>query len=359
MWKSAVQQFPPAYFTMVMATGIISLAAHGLRLEGVANGFFYLNLGLYPLFVLLLLGRVLGFFAGVRAELASHETGASYLALVPATCMVGNQFAVLRGNPVVGEALWVAGALCWGLLLYAFLLGVMTRREKPPLETALTGSWLLLVVATQSLAVLGATLLPGRPPDGTGVFVVLSLFLLGSLLYVMLSTLLFYRLAFGQLSAGAVSAPYWISVGGSAISALAGASLLGALRQTPALADVAGVVKGVSVLFWAVSTWWIPLVFTLRAWHHLRGRPAFAYRPTDWSMVFPLGMYTAATWRLAAALPLPALHVVAAYFIYVALLAWGLTLGAMLYHLARGAGRLAAGPPNEPGRRPAVAARPG
>jgi len=42
MWKSAVEKFPPAYFTMVMATGIISLAAHAQHLSWLAEGFFYL-----------------------------------------------------------------------------------------------------------------------------------------------------------------------------------------------------------------------------------------------------------------------------------------------------------------------------
>lgn len=70
----------------------------------------------------------------------------------------------------------------------------------------------------------------------------------------------------------------------------------------------------------------------LRLWNHLRTRPAFAYSPAYWSMVFPLGMYTAATLRLAQALPLPALNAVPTYFIYVALGAWLLTFGGMLVH---------------------------
>lgn len=334
MWKSVVEKFPPAYFTMVMATGILSLAAHAQHFDGLADALFYLNLGLFPLFLVLLLARVLGFFAGVTAELTSHEQGATYLAVVAAACLVGNQAVQLRGAQQLGQGLWVFGAVCWVVLLYSFLLSVTLRRDKPPLETSLGGNWLLLVVATQALAVLGGGLVPHLSlPAELSVFGVLCLFMLGSLFYVVISTLLFYRLTFVRVAEDEVGAPYWISVGGSAITVLAGAGLLLLLPQVPALAPVAGFVKGWIILFWVVSTWWIPFVTVLRAWYHLRARPAFSYKPTTWSMVFPLGMYTVATGRLADVLPLPLLKVIPAYAIYIALLAWGLTLLGMLYHL--------------------------
>jgi tellurite resistance protein TehA-like permease len=332
MWKSVVEKFPPAYFTMVMATGILSLAVHAQHFDGLANALFYLNLGLFPLFLGLLLARVLGFFAGVKAELTSHEQGATYLAVV--ACLVGNQAVQLRRAQQLGQGLWVFGAVCWVVLLYSFLLSMTLRRDKPPLETGLGGNWLLLVVATEALAVLGGGLVPHLPlPTELAVFGVLCLFMLGSLFYVVISTLLFYRLTFVRVEEDEVGAPYWISVGGSAITVLAGAGLLPLLPQVPALASVAGFVKGWIILFWVVSTWWIPFVTVLRAWYHLRARPAFSYKPTSWNMVFPLGMYTAATGRLADVLPLPLLKVIPAYSIYVALLAWGLTLLGMLYHL--------------------------
>lgn len=37
----------PAYFGMVMATGIVSLAAHGLSYGLAAKAFFYLNVAAY------------------------------------------------------------------------------------------------------------------------------------------------------------------------------------------------------------------------------------------------------------------------------------------------------------------------
>ena len=331
--KTVIQQFSPAYFALVMSTGIISLAAHALKLPWVAEGFFYLNMGLYPLFVGLLLLRLLLFPKEFWRALTAHETGAGFLTLVPATTLLGSQFVQLRGNHWLGSGLWVGAAGCWVLLLYAFLGGISTGAKKPTLEQGFSGRWLLLVVATEALAVLGAKLLPASSlPADVGVFGVLGLFLLGSWLYLVLSTLLFYRLAFVRLVGEEVGAAYWVSIGAGAITVFAGASLAGAMQRTPALADLRPFVKAYSVLFWGVSTWWLPLMCGLRLWNHWTTRPAFVYSPAYWTMVFPLGMYTAATVQLAEALPLPALYFIPTYFIYVALAAWLLTMGGMLNH---------------------------
>ncbi|MEZ5313923.1 MAG: C4-dicarboxylate ABC transporter, partial [Thermoanaerobaculia bacterium] len=44
--------------------------------------------------------------------------------------------------------------------------------------------------------------------------------------------------------------------------------------------------------------------------------------PQYWGMVFPLGMYTAATFRLSQALPYPPLAAIAKGFYPLALVAW-------------------------------------
>lgn len=61
--------------------------------------------------------------------------------------------------------------------------------------------------------------------------------MLGSWLYVVLSTLLFYRLAFVRLAGEEIRAAYWVSIGA------------GATVHTPALVDLRPFVKAYSVLF--------------------------------------------------------------------------------------------------------------
>ena len=336
--KAVIQQFQPVYFALVMSTGIISLAAQAQQQEALAIALFYFNLVVYPVLLALLVLRLVLFPQEFWSALTSHDKGATFLALVPATALLGSQCVLLRHNQLAGGLLWLGALLAWLLLNYAFVLGISIKREKPTVEQGLNGSWLLLVVATESLVVLGAALLPGSSlPPAVGMVGLLGLFLLGSLLYVLLIGLIFYRLSFVGLGGEEVGAAYWISVGASAIVVLAGTAVATAMQHTRALAELLPFVKGYSVLFWAISTWWLPVVLVLRLWNHYTTRPAFAYSPNYWSMVFPLGMYTAATGKLAQGLPVAALQVVPQYFIYLALAAWVLTLGGMLYHFVAGA----------------------
>jgi tellurite resistance protein TehA-like permease len=64
--------------------------------------------------------------------------------------------------------------------------------------------------------------------------------------------------------------PYWILMGATTITVLAGARILLLPPQLPVIRATAGLVEGFSFAFWAFGTWWIPLLIVLGFWRHVR-----------------------------------------------------------------------------------------
>lgn len=236
--------------------------------------------------------------------------------------MLGVQFAILRREPGAATWLWYVGIGAWTFVTYAFFAAVTTKENKPALRDGLNGAWLVAVVATQSIAVLGCLVAPSfSAPEGP-LFVAAAMHLAGLMLYMPLIGLLLYRWLFLDLTPQQLTPPYWINMGALAISTLAGARLLQSTDSSRLLNDLAPFLRGSTFFCWAAATWWIPLLLVLGFWRHVIRRFPLTYDPQYWGMVFPLGMYTVCTVQLAQALELPGLVSVARVFVWFALAAW-------------------------------------
>ena len=332
---SAIEVFPPAYFAMVMATGIVSIASHLLGYGIVGLLLFQFNMVFYVALWAITLVRLSLYPDRCLADLTDHSRGAGYLTSIAATCILGNQFAVIAENTTIAALLFVLGLALWILLLYIIFAGFSVRAVKPGLEAGINGTWLVSVVSTQSLSVLSG-LLALRPGDHREplLFFSLCMFLLGCMLYIMIITLIFYRLMFFELHPEQVGHPYWINMGAVAITTLAGATLMMNSPLSTLLTMLLPFITGFTLLFWATATWWIPFLLLLGAWRFIIRRSRISYDPQYWSMVFPLGMYTVSTLRLARSANLEFLMDLPRYFIFAALLAWSLTFFGLLRSIA-------------------------
>lgn len=321
----------PGYFALVMATGIVAVALHRVGATWPARLLSWLDVVAYAALTVLFLARFVLFGRRAVADLLDHVRGPGYFTWVAGSCVLGSQLLVLHGARGAAWLLWIVGGGLWLLITYTFFMAVTLRRKKPPIGDAISGAWLLAVVATQAVALLGAQLVLAGDRMGVGVlFVSLCLFLVGAVLYLLVIGLIFYRFSFVPIEAAQLSPPYWINMGALAISTLAGATLAGARGLAPFLDALHPFVVGLTLLFWSFGSWWIPLLVAFGVWRHILARFPLRYAPEYWGLVFPLGMYSVATNYLAAMLNVPALRKVATLFAVLGALAWSVTLVGML-----------------------------
>lgn len=327
----------PANFGMIMATGIVSLAAYFLEIHTISYTLFYLNNLLYVVLCVLITARAIYYPKRLMNDMFSHSGGSAFFTLVAGTNVLGAQHLVMMSNHTIGYFLWLVGVVLWAIITYTVFSALVIKEDKPTLDKGISGAWLLAVVATQSIAVM-CTLLSvhtSQPHKLELNFMALSMWLWGGMLYIWMMSLIFYRYTFFTLAPGDLAPPYWINMGAMAISTLAGALLIENSADAPYLMSVLPFLKGFTIFYWATATWWIPMLVVLAVWRHVYKRFPLKYDPLYWGAVFPLGMYTAATLRMANVMELEFLYSIPKIFFFIALPAWLLTFLGLLGQVRR------------------------
>ena len=343
--RGAVRTLAPGYFALVMATGIVSI---GTRLDGldiVSVVLLWLTGLTYAILVVLFGWRLVAYPDAAAADLRDPKRAFGYFTLVAGTDVLGTRLA-LSGHHGAALAFLLVGGSIWLVAGYAVPWMTLVGGSRPrSLIAGANGTWFIWAVATQSVAVLAAALEPtvgaGRRVLGLLAVVCWSV---GVVLYAVVGVAVAARLMHYRLRPADLTPPYWVSMGATAITVVAGASII-QLSGAPAVARTRDMIGVISVMFWAFGTWLIPALVAAGWWRHVRHRVPLRYEPAMWSIVFPLGMYGVAGRTLGTADHLPIVAAIGSREEWLALAAWATTFVAMLAHLLS---RSTSAPPTEP-----------
>ena len=227
---------------------------------------------------------------------------------------------------------WLAG---WRWLVP----GRLAIRATPIAWSQLNGSAYLATVGLQSLATAAAVyaasvLAPAPDPDPAvraGFWLAAAvLWGAGLAAHLLTSTLIAVRLRRAGLPAADPTAPYWVAMGAASISVLAGAELL----AVPGPAGGGrGLITGLAVACWAMATALIVPLAARSGWRHLRHRIPLRYRADLWMVVFPAGVYAAASLRLGQQAGIGFVHSIGWLAAWPALAAWALVTMALIARL--------------------------
>ncbi len=332
-----MKKLSPAYFALVMATGIVSVGAWDIGFTVLAIGLFAFNVIAYVVVAGLTTLRLISYPRLFFADMIDHRIGPGFFTAVAGSCILGTQFLLMLRSIAAATLFLAFGTALWVVLTYTIFAAFTVKREKPSIEEGLTGGWLIAVVAAQSIAVLAASIAAqwSQPLRLELNFFALSMWLWGGMLYIWIISLIFYRKTFLAFSPGDLTPPYWINMGAMAISTLAGTELVQNAADAPFLASLLPFLKGFTVFYWATGTWWIPMLIVLTAWQHIIQKFPLRYDPLWWGAVFPLGMYAVATKQMSTAQELPFLAPLAPAFFVAALATWTLTFIGLARELSR------------------------
>jgi tellurite resistance protein TehA-like permease len=303
----------PDVFAAVMATGIVSIAAADHGHHTISDVLVLLAAVGLPVLVLM---TVIA-WRRTPLDLGTPEAPIQLLTFVAACAVVGTR---LEWIPWLHRSLAIVAALGW-LVLLPIAVRAMWRRRWTGLRDHARGGGELVSVATSGLAILAA--------DFGATDLAIGLVALALCFYIAMTGLVVWRAAHRSWPADLLQPDMWILMGAVAIATLAGDQIHKAGVES---------IRPVTIVTWIVATVWIPPLILVGA-QRIRRRREVA-PGMWWAAVFPLGMYSSATFASAVATGWTGLKTISLVFFWIALAAWGLTaLGWLMQVRANGQAR--------------------
>ncbi len=298
----------PDVFAAVMATGILSIVARDHHYRVISDGLGALaTAALLALVSLIIVNRTTASW-----DLRDPDVTLRLFTFVAACAVIGSRLSphvwVLRGLGAVALA-------CW-LVLIALSARNMLGRRWTALRDHARGAWELASVGTSGLAIVMSQL-ARHTGHRWWLTIALPVWAAAICIYGLMTWLILWRAVAQRQDRAGFEPDSWILMGALAIATLAGDDI-----HAVAPARLAGPLLAATVLTWVAATLWIPPLIHLGLRRISRGPDMLRFAGVWWALVFPLGMYSAASYVMAAELDQAALLSVSLVFFWDALAAW-------------------------------------
>lgn len=331
--RTQIPSLNPAYFALVMATGVVSIILHSMGWSQTSNALLGISLAALVVLVALLGWSLLQHPTRIAANAVDPRRAFTLFTFVAAWNVLSVRLS-MNGLAVWAFGFLIVGGAAWLILTYAVPVALMIRRDKQLTTPGANGTWFTWVVGTQTVVVAAASL-PSPLAVRLAPLAVIC-WSVGILLYVVITALVLTLLIYLPLQPRELTPPYWVLMGGTAISVVAGLQTL-RLRPDTLVTASSPLIAGMSIALWGFGTWLIPLLLALSAWKHLIRRVRLNYEPGLWSMIFVIGMYGLASHGLGTLLRLPWMVGLGVTFEWITAVLWVVTFIAMLWSLIQSA----------------------
>src|SRR5262252_10273247 len=111
----------PAYFALVMATGIVAIAAHLHGIPVLPKVLFWLNALFLAGLTAATVVRVLRYPRAFAADIQSHSRGVGFFTSAAAAALFGTQLVLQMDAAGTATAFWIAAAVLWFVTTYGVL----------------------------------------------------------------------------------------------------------------------------------------------------------------------------------------------------------------------------------------------
>jgi tellurite resistance protein TehA-like permease len=293
----------PDAFAAVMATGIVSIAAADHGYHVISDVLAVLAAVALPVLV----AATAVSWSKEPPDLTESDVTIRLFTFVAACAVLDSRLTSIPG------VLWALGGLA---MMAWLLLSALTARNFAAgswrdLQQGARGAWELASVGTSGVVIV--TVAVARYTGWQALLMVaVAIWMLAIAVYALMTVLILARAVAARLDPNGFEPDAWILMGGLAIATLAGDHIHRAGVES---------VREVTIVTWVVATLWIPplLYFGLR---HIQRPEAHHFAGVWWAMVFPLGMYSAATYAMAVETGWRALPTISLVFFWIAFAAW-------------------------------------